>query len=196
MSEFNLVRQNTTVDENIETNKHYSILVSSEKKEFKVPTEILRISSMLSIMLGNDNEDEEEEGATLPLPNVDSNCTGKIIEFMKYYHENKMDDIEKPLKSSNLNEIIQPWYADFIDVEEELLFSLINAANYMDIQPLLNLGCAKVASLIKNKTPEEIREIFNVDDNNDKNENTDELDNDKNENINELDNNIENNEKS
>ena len=196
MSEFNLVRQNTTVDENIETNKHYSILVSSEKKEFKVPTEILRISTMLSIMLKNDNEDEEEEGATLPLPNVDSNCTEKIIEFMKYYHENKMDDIEKPLKSSNLNEIIQPWYADFIDVEEELLFSLINAANYMDIQPLLNLGCAKVASLIKNKTPEEIREIFNVDDNNDKNENTDELDNDKNENINELDNNIENDEKS
>ena len=54
------------------------------------------------------------------------------------------------------------WYADFIDVEQDFLFELINAANYMDIQPLLNLSCAKVASSIKNKTPEEIRKIFNI----------------------------------
>ena len=36
------------------------------------------------------------------------------------------------------------------------------AANYMDIKPLLDLACAKVASMIKGKTPEEIRKRFNI----------------------------------
>ncbi len=36
------------------------------------------------------------------------------------------------------------------------------AANYMDIKPLLDLTCAKVASMIKGKTPEEIRKVFNI----------------------------------
>ena len=32
----------------------------------------------------------------------------------------------------------------------------------MDIQPLLFLMCAKVASLMRGKTPEEIRRTFNI----------------------------------
>lgn len=32
----------------------------------------------------------------------------------------------------------------------------------MDIKPLLDLTCAKVASMIKGRTPDEIRKIFNI----------------------------------
>ena len=35
-------------------------------------------------------------------------------------------------------------------------------ANYLDIPPLVDLACAKVASMIKGKTPEEIRKRFNI----------------------------------
>jgi S-phase kinase-associated protein 1 len=59
-------------------------------------------------------------------------------------------------------EVVQPWYSNFISVEQEVLFELILAANYMDIKPLLDLTCATVASLIKGKTPEEIRKQFNI----------------------------------
>jgi hypothetical protein len=38
----------------------------------------------------------------------------------------------------------------------------VQAANYMDIKPLLDLTCAKVASMIKGKTPEQIRKTFNI----------------------------------
>jgi len=38
----------------------------------------------------------------------------------------------------------------------------IKAANYMDIKPLLLLMCAKVASMLKGKTPTEIRREFNI----------------------------------
>jgi S-phase kinase-associated protein 1 len=55
----------------------------------------------------------------------------------------------QPLKSSNMHEVVQDWYANFVNVEQELLFELILAANYMDIKPLLDLTCATVASMIK-----------------------------------------------
>ena len=38
-----------------------------------------------------------------------------------------------------------------------MLFELILAANYLDIKSLLDLTCAKVASMIKGKNTEEIR---------------------------------------
>ena len=86
----------------------------------------------------------------------------KVVEFCKHYLTEQMNEIEKPLKSNNMSEVVQKWYADFVDVEQVMLFELILAANYMDIKPLLDLTCATVASMIKGKTPEDIRATFNI----------------------------------
>ena len=61
-----------------------------------------------------------------------------------------------------MDEVVQEWYVTFAAVDQETLFELILAANYMDIKPLLDLTCATVASMIKGKTPEEIRKTFNI----------------------------------
>ena len=59
--------------------------------------------------------------------------------------------------------MVQDYYANFIGgLHQEVLFELILAANYLDIQPLLSLTCATIASQIKGKAPEEIRRIFNI----------------------------------
>ena len=50
-----------------------------------------------------------------------------------------------------------PWYASFVEIDQDTLFELIMAANYLDIKQLLDLACAKVASQIKNKSVKEIR---------------------------------------
>ena len=42
-------------------------------------------------------------------------------------------------------------------MDNENLYKLIMAADYLGIQPLLNLCSAKIASLIQDKTVEEIR---------------------------------------
>ena len=42
------------------------------------------------------------------------------------------------------------WDANFINkMDKKTIFQVIKAANYMDIPSLLNLGCAKIATLIK-----------------------------------------------
>jgi len=49
-----------------------------------------------------------------------------------------------------------------VKVDKPTLFDLILAANYLNIQSLLDLTCQSVADMIKGKTPEQIRETFNI----------------------------------
>lgn len=98
-----------------------------------------------------------------PLPNVKSAVLAKVIEYMRYHKDHPPEQIAKPLRSSNLAENnVCEWDIEFINVPNEILFEIIPAANYMDIRPLLELGCAKTASLIRGKTVEQIREEFNI----------------------------------
>jgi S-phase kinase-associated protein 1 len=48
-----------------------------------------------------------------------------------------------------MHEIVDAWYAAFIEVEQEILFEIILAANYLDIKSLLELSCATVACMMK-----------------------------------------------
>ena len=55
------------------------------------------------------------------------------------------------------------WDVNFIEFKNlDDLVDLIVAANFLDIQGLLALGCAKVATIIKGKSVEEIREVFGI----------------------------------
>jgi S-phase kinase-associated protein 1 len=57
---------------------------------------------------------------------------------------------------------ISEWDKSFMKVDQDILFEIILAANYMDIKGLLDLGCQTVANMIKGKSPEEIRKTFNI----------------------------------
>ena len=81
---------------------------------------------------------------------------------MTYHHVYVVKQITTPLKSNKLEEIVQEWYAQFVAVDQALLFELVTAANFMDIKALLDLTCLAVSILIKGKSAEEIRRIFNI----------------------------------
>ena len=50
----------------------------------------------------------------------------------------------------------------FFIQDQECLFEMILFANKLGYKQLLDLTCAEVASMIKGKTPEEIRKTFNI----------------------------------
>lgn len=133
-------------------------LQSSNGKIVQAPRSAVILSKFFKDML----EEIKGEQIELPAPDVEEEVLKKIVEFCKHYTKEKMVEIEKPLKSANLREVVDEWYAKYIEVDMPLLFKLIMGANYLEIQPLLDLGCAKVASQIKNKSPEEIRETFGI----------------------------------
>ena len=123
---------------------------------------IKREYAMHSNLIKSYIEDNDDENIKFYLKNVNTENLEHIIEFIKYFSVEPMTDIPKPLISTNMSEYVQEWYSNFVDKEQDKLMELILAANYMDIKPLLNLCCAKVATMIKDLTPKEIREKFNI----------------------------------
>jgi len=137
-------------------------LISSEGTTFQVPLDIAQVSKFVADILKDETDTSDEAGPTVPIPSVRADILTKIIDFCTHYKTEPMKKIDQPLKSSNIAETVQQYYSDFVTVEQSLLFELMLAANYMHIQPLIDLACAAVAAMIKGKTPEQIRSHFKI----------------------------------
>jgi len=87
----------------------------------------------------------------VPVPMVDSSTLAKVIEYLKHHQRVEDEGLDDTL-----------WDMNYVKVDDETLFNLILAANYLDIKSLLDLTCKAVADEIKGKTPEEIRTRFNI----------------------------------
>jgi len=136
--------------------------ISKEGDVFDVPMAVAKMSKLVESTIDEEEEDEDEQ-YEIPLPNVRAEVLSKVIEYCTHHADvEAMTPIETPLKSSKIEEIVQQWYADYVKVEQELLFELVTAANFMDIKPLLDLTCLAVSVMIKGKSAEEIRKIFNI----------------------------------
>ena len=132
-------------------------LVSSEGEKMQISVKAAQRSQMIKRII-DDFPNETE----IPLENVRSNILKKIKEYLDHYQDTDPKEIERPLASQNFQECVDPWDFEFINVDLDLIFEIMLASNYMDIKPLLELATSKVASIIKGKTPEEIRKTFNI----------------------------------
>lgn len=105
----------------------------------------------------------------------------KVIEWCEHHKNDPQpaqdDDSDSRKKTTDIEE----WDQKFMQVDQEMLFEIIlvsalmpvtspadplissqQASNYLDIKPLLDVGCKTVANMIKGKSPEEIRKTFNI----------------------------------
>jgi S-phase kinase-associated protein 1 len=134
------------------------VLASADNQKIQIDFKSAESSHLLRGLLA-DYEDSKE----IPLPDVKYNILKKVVEYLTYYKDKEPAQIPKPLPSANLNEFTNEWDVNFINsIELDGIFDLINAANYMDINSLLDLACAKIASLMKGKSAQEIRAMFNI----------------------------------
>ncbi|KAF4662249.1 suppressor of kinetochore protein mutant [Perkinsus chesapeaki] len=116
------------------------------------------VKNMVDDASGNISDEE------IPLPNVSSKILEKVIQWCEYHVDHSTSIINKPLKMGGQlrdNGVVE-WDIKFLEMPEKELFDVMLAANFMDIKPLLELCCASVASSIKSKTVEELREELGV----------------------------------
>ena len=74
-----------------------------------------------------------------------------------------MPEIEKPVPTDRLEDCVPLWFAKFIALNNlDDIYDVIAAANYMRVNNLVELGCAKIGSLMKNKTIPEMRKMFRI----------------------------------
>eukprot|EP00842_Homolaphlyctis_polyrhiza_P002449 jgi/Hompol1/3204/HPOL_006402-RA len=144
-------------------------LSSQENQLFTVEKEIAERSMLLKNILEDLGELPE---TAIPLPNVPGRILDKVIEYCRHHKDDPLpppsDDKDEFDSSRRRADDIEEWDAEFIRVDGDDLFEIILAANYMDIKvqqsslPLLDLGCKTVANMIKGKSAEDIRAMFNI----------------------------------
>ncbi|RNF08069.1 S-phase kinase-associated protein [Trypanosoma rangeli] len=146
----------------------YCVLQSNDQPPEEL--KILREAAMMSGLLKDMLDDQGDMEPIIPIPNVSGRTLRLVIEYMEHHYQNRAEPIEKPLKSK-IDTIISPWDHDFLfthlvknhdEKQHEVLIDVIMAANFLNIKDLLDLTCACVASMIRGKTAEQIRALFNI----------------------------------
>ena len=139
-------------------------LKSSDGKIFEVPFDILQKSKLFTDINQND-EDEENE---IELKEIDGKNLERIIEYLKHYKDIEPKEIPKPFPERTddafLRSILNDdWTFDYIQsMTLEEAVNLINAANYLQIDGLINILTAKLSHEMCNCDVEEQRRKFGI----------------------------------
>lgn len=105
-------------------------LVSLEGNRYVINKDVAQLCGFIAVMLPDEDDDCEDE-IEIPLAIVKSRELVKIMEFLYQYNRDPMNE--------NMNEV-QEWYMHFVTaLDGESFTELMNAANYLDLLPLMNL---------------------------------------------------------
>jgi len=158
-----------TEDEEEQYNcRHYVKLQSSDGRVFEVNLFILQQSWTLMQMLGHSEwEFTLRDTNPVPIPNIRGDILEKVLKWMKHHCQ---DDNEfgywNELEADHLRperDCMSKWDREFLKVDKETLFELVRAADYLNVQRLMNYICYTWATTVVNgKTVEEIRDYFNI----------------------------------
>ncbi|XP_054813307.1 SKP1-like protein 17 [Prosopis cineraria] len=137
---------------------------SCDDQVFVVDEAVAAHSPILSLFFTDENHSDDPISFSRMI-------SGKVLSLaIKYcaYHADHRQVIAS--SSSSVDPLINrkhvaEWEYEFInDVakDKDTLFYLTKAANYLNIEGLLNLACKNLASFTVGKTPDQIRIVFSI----------------------------------
>ncbi|KAG9941428.1 E3 ubiquitin ligase SCF complex, Skp subunit, partial [Aureobasidium melanogenum] len=141
------------------TDEQKIILVSSDGVNIQTDRIIAERSMLIKNMIEDLGTPGEEP---IPIMNVSEAVLRKVLEWCDHHKKDPPPEKDEDAESRKKTTDIEEWDQKFMQVDQEMLFEIILAANYMDIKALLDVGCKTVANMIKGKSPEEIRKTFNI----------------------------------
>ena len=134
-------------------------ITTGEENVYILDKELLFQSEFFKTTIEGDKEEKN-----IRIEHLNDEVFIRVLEFMTY-HKNKVPSIiKKPIKHENMidnvNDPWDAWFIDDVDDNPKLLYKLIETANYLDIQPLLDLACCKVATFGLNVHPSEYAKLL------------------------------------
>ncbi|KAJ1335072.1 S-phase kinase-associated protein 1 [Microdochium nivale] len=160
-------------------------LQSNDQHLIEVDQQVAERSLLIKNML--EDLGDAAVGQTIPIPNVTEPVLRKVIEWCEHHRNDPPSTNEEETDNRKKTTEIEEWDQKYMQVDQEMLFEIIlvcvylpftyyrhcaypadisstdlQASNYLDIKPLLDVGCKTVANMIKGKSPEEIRKTFNI----------------------------------
>lgn len=133
-------------------------LVSQEGTEVPIKKKV----GLRSVYIKGMIDDQSEQ---IPLPQITEKTIRRVIAYLEHLEAgNASPEIERPLRSNDIRDVVTDWMADFItkDITDDEVQDLILAANFLDIKCLLALSCAQMATFIRGLSIPEFRKRFNL----------------------------------
>ena len=131
-------------------------LITLDLKHINLPIKAINHSEFFK------NFHQDFPNAEIHLNQINYRTLAKIVEFLEHYINKQPKKIQRPLPKKDFRECVDEWDYKFINIDTEEIFELMLAANFLHIQALLDLTSAKIASMIRGKSPEEIRRILGM----------------------------------
>ncbi|CAA0822737.1 SKP1-like protein 4 [Striga hermonthica] len=146
MDEAKTVAPKTSDGETFEVDEVKTVVLkTSDGEKFEVEEEVAVESLKIKHVIEN-----ESAGTVISLPNVSSEVLTRVIEYCRRHAFGEFDDT------------LKDYDAEFVKVDNELLFELISAAHSLNIPGLLDITCQAAADMLKGMTPEEVRATYNI----------------------------------
>jgi S-phase kinase-associated protein 1 len=153
------VNDSLSLDDSSMIENEVIALISIEGTRFELTRKQALLSKLIETALSNDTKTTE-----IPVSNKYTDVhISKMVEFLKHHDGEAPAIPEQPLRSKKMSEVTTEWCANFVDQigkNRDLIYKVIDIANYFDIPSLLHICCAKVASLIKGEKLENIKNIL------------------------------------
>lgn len=91
---------------------------------------------------------------------INSVVLEKILVWADFHKDDQppKEDDGREKKSNDICE----FDVEFLKLDQATLFEMLIAANFLNIQALLETICKTIANMMIGRTPEEIRQMFNI----------------------------------
>lgn len=132
-------------------------LKSGDGHEFSVEYDIIKMSGTIKGIVGDIADEDGQLSSQIPMANITGKTLGSVIQYCE--HCKGVPPADPMFQSVEIN----GWDKSFIEsFDQPELFRVILGANYMEVPSLIDLGCKRVAHMIKDKSEDEIMKIFNI----------------------------------
>lgn len=143
--------------------KQITIITETDEKIFKTDSVQIQRSGFLNNLL-NQFPDEHE----FRIPQLKGNIMEFILEWLDKHKAEEPKLPPQPMRNYDIAEVVGKWEDDYMkkvfNKSFDSLFEFMNAVNFLDIPPLLELAAAFTACLIKDFSPEEFKKLFKIED--------------------------------
>lgn len=141
-------------------------IVSSDKKEFLVEEKVANTFKVIEQMLetlraGERGDDASDQPVTLN--NVRGDILKELIDWVIQHKDDPDTSDEEEQYRDRRTDDIPQWDKDFVSRwEKPVLYEVLQACNFLDLRPLLEICCKTIANMIKGKSVEQVREILGL----------------------------------
>lgn len=136
-------------------------LESSDKKFVNCDFNVAQCSNLISKICEEKKYSAQSNNMTISLPNASGRA---LTNFVKWANDQRNDvvSILGQVETLETNDIPLEDIIFLKNLDQSSLFEIILAANYLQVRRLLESSSKYIASLIKGKDPQGIRDTFKI----------------------------------